>query len=183
MDDDAISRPDPKAAPELPAQHLRPVPAGDPAGAAQRKHRPGPRTPKGKKRVSRNAVSHGIFASDPVIPGLERIEDWEAHKAGILKSLAPVGYLQTQLAERMAESSWRLKRVGRYERTEFIRANKGHEDFRLPALPELDKIMRYEAHLSRQYYQAKHELEALQKESRGEATPLARLDVQGLAEQ
>ena len=40
--------------------------------------------------------------------------------------------------------------------------------------------MRYEGHLSRQLYQAKHELEVLQKQRRGEATPLARLDVQGL---
>ncbi|HET9925337.1 MAG TPA: hypothetical protein VFS98_14580 [Methylomirabilota bacterium] len=42
--------------------------------------------------------------------------------------------------------------------------------------------MRYEAHLSRQLYQAKHEHEALQQQRRSEATPLARLDVQGVPE-
>ena len=42
--------------------------------------------------------------------------------------------------------------------------------------------MRYEGHLSRQLYQAKHELEVLQKQRRGEPTPLARVDVQGATE-
>jgi hypothetical protein len=60
---------------------------------------------------------------------------------------------------------------------------QGHEDFRLPVGNELDKIMRYEAHLSRQLDQAKHELEVLQKQRRGEATPLVRLNVQGAPEQ
>jgi hypothetical protein len=60
---------------------------------------------------------------------------------------------------------------------------QGHEAFRLPVGNELDKIMRYEAQLSRQLYQGKHEVEDLQKQRRGEATPLARLDVQGALEQ
>jgi hypothetical protein len=38
----------------------------------------------------------------------------------------------------------------------------------------------YEGHLSRQLYQAKHELEVLQKQRRGER--LARVDVQGATE-
>ena len=48
----------------------------------------------------------------------------------------------------------------------------------LPAEEDLQKIARYEAHLSRQMYQALHELEALQKRRTGGAAPLARVDVQ-----
>lgn len=33
--------------------------------------------------------------------------------------------------------------------------------------------MRYESHLSRQLYKAKHEFEALQKQRPGETTPIA----------
>jgi hypothetical protein len=44
----------------------------------------------------------------------------------------------------------------------------------------LDKIARYEAHLSRGLHQAMHELETLQTKRSGGAAPLARLDVQGL---
>jgi selenocysteine lyase/cysteine desulfurase len=51
----------------------------------------------------------------------------------------------------------------------------------LPDEKTLEKISRYEAHLSRQLYHALHELENLQKHRiTGEGTPLARLDVQGV---
>ena len=53
----------------------------------------------------------------------------------------------------------------------------------LPDDKTLEKIGRYEAHLSRQFYQALHELENLQKHrTSGEGVPLLRLDVQGLSE-
>ena len=48
----------------------------------------------------------------------------------------------------------------------------------LPDRGDLEKIARYGAHLSRQMYQALHELEALQARRGGKAAPLARLDVQ-----
>jgi hypothetical protein len=50
----------------------------------------------------------------------------------------------------------------------------------LPDDKTLEKISRYEAHLSRQLYHALHELENLQKyRTTGKGVPLARLDVQG----
>src|SRR5215218_6148740 len=48
----------------------------------------------------------------------------------------------------------------------------------LPDQADLQTVSRYEAHLSRQMYQALHELEALQTRRGGKAAPLARLDVQ-----
>jgi hypothetical protein len=50
----------------------------------------------------------------------------------------------------------------------------------LPDDETLQKIARYEAHLSRQLYHALHELEALQSRRLGGNAPLARLDVQGI---
>jgi hypothetical protein len=53
----------------------------------------------------------------------------------------------------------------------------------LPEDKTLEKISRYEAHLSRQFYHALHELENLQKHrTTGEGVPLARLDPQVLSE-
>jgi hypothetical protein len=50
----------------------------------------------------------------------------------------------------------------------------------LPDEKTLEKISRYEAHLSRQLYHALHELENLQKHRiTGEGVPLVRMDVQG----
>ena len=75
----------------------------------------GPRTQAGKAASSRNAVKHGIFAITPVLPGLENEEAWDDHRAGIFKSLAPVGSLEELLTLRIAIQSWRLWRVVRYE--------------------------------------------------------------------
>ncbi len=75
----------------------------------------GPRSGAGKAVSACNAVRHGVFARVPVIPGVERAEEWEAHRAGILASLRPVGFLEARLAERAAELLWRLGRVARYE--------------------------------------------------------------------
>jgi hypothetical protein len=178
---ESIGSPDPHAQPVPAAEPLRSVPGNKPA-ASPRKKRPGPKTPRGKARLRHNATRFGIHSSDPVIPGLERLEEWRGHRAGVIASLAPVGYLETQLAARIALILWRLNRIIVYEQAEYARANEGREAFLLPQGNELDKIMRYEAHLTRQWVQANHQLEVLQKQRRGEATPLARLDVHGVAE-
>ena len=47
----------------------------------------------------------------------------------------------------------------------------------LPDDHTLAKIMRYEAHLHRQYIQTLHELEAIQLRRQGGQSPLARLDI------
>jgi hypothetical protein len=289
----------------------------------------GPNTQAGKEVARWNATRHGIRSPAPVVPGLEKVEDWEEHRDGVLESLSPEGHLELVLAERVAVLSWRLHRVTRYEqetialsqekieedllkeRQSFSRSTSepaplqdvrmhhevaskihrllkrlpalqgkkrlssedagsvllevwdqvdeevGPEKLEIPGIPQaldpellleydfpwtvslvregvsvlaqfagetpeellevakeearrkairaksradevewglrdmsrerllpdentLEKITRYEAHLSRQLYQALHELEALQTKRSGGATPLARLDVQGL---
>ena len=47
---------------------------------------------------------------------MEKAEDWEDHRDGVLESLSPEGHLELVLAERVALLSWRLHRVTRYER-------------------------------------------------------------------
>jgi hypothetical protein len=289
----------------------------------------GPKTQAGKEVARWNSTRHGIRSPAPVIPGLEKAEDWEDHRDGVLESLSPEGHLELVLAERAALLSWRLHRVTRYEREtialsqekveedlmerqssnplspdamhpqdvrmDFEDAKKTHrllknlsklpgdkhlsteeacfvlkavwngvdddaglEELEIPGIPDalddpnllfeydvswtvslvregisvlaraageapedllesaaegarlevavtkreaqrverdlknlsrerllpddkaLDKIARYEAHLSRGLYQAMHELEALQTKRSGGAAPLARIDVQGL---
>ena len=75
----------------------------------------GPATPDGKAVVRWNATRHGISSPKPVVPGMEKKEDWESHLEGIMENLAPVGHLEVTLAERIALLSWRLHRVTRYE--------------------------------------------------------------------
>jgi hypothetical protein len=75
----------------------------------------GPKTAQGKAVVRWNATRHGISSPKPVVPGLEKQEDWEEHRSGILENLSPVGHLEVTLAERVALLSWRLHRVTCYE--------------------------------------------------------------------
>jgi hypothetical protein len=75
----------------------------------------GPATQEGKEVVRWNATRHGIRSPAPVVLGVERKEDWEEHRDGILESLQPEGHLEFVLTERAALLSWRLHRVIRYE--------------------------------------------------------------------
>jgi hypothetical protein len=74
----------------------------------------GPRTDTGKALARMNALAHGLRSAAPVVPG-ERPEDWEAFRDGISATLAPVGALETELADRVASLTWRLRRVAAYE--------------------------------------------------------------------
>jgi hypothetical protein len=77
-----------------------------------------------------NAATHGLTAETPVIPGVERQEDWDAFRASLVEQLLPVGALELELAERIASLLWRLRRPARYER-EYIAASieRVPEDF------------------------------------------------------
>ena len=75
----------------------------------------GPATEDGKAVARWNSTRHGISSPAPVIPGLERAEDWTQHREGILESLSPAGALEENLAERVALMLWRLRRVTRFE--------------------------------------------------------------------
>jgi hypothetical protein len=75
----------------------------------------GPSTREGKEIARCNATRHGIRSPAPVVPGVEKAEEWEEHRDGVLDSLSPVGHLEFVLAERVALLSWRLHRVIRYE--------------------------------------------------------------------
>src|SRR5687767_1207806 len=97
-------------------------------------HSTGPQTAEGKAVVARNATTHGIFAAVPVVPR-EDPAAWEAHRAGVVASLAPAGLLEVNLAERAALLLWRLQRLARYE-AETVAA--AMEDAEVPALPPED---------------------------------------------
>jgi hypothetical protein len=75
----------------------------------------GPATQEGKEVVRWNATRHGIRSPAPVVPGVEKVGDWEEYRDGMLESLQPDGHLEVVLAERVALLSWRLHRVTRYE--------------------------------------------------------------------
>jgi hypothetical protein len=90
-------------------------------------HSTGPKSPGGKARSSRNAVRHGLRSELPVLPG-EQAGDWHRHREGVLRSLAPVGTLEQELAERVALCLWRLRRVAAFETATATALIEGVED-------------------------------------------------------
>jgi hypothetical protein len=77
--------------------------------------KPGPKTESAKAAVRLNAASHGMSSVSPVIPGLEREEDWLDFRAALLADLAPEGPLELKLAELAISALWRFRRVELYE--------------------------------------------------------------------
>ena len=74
----------------------------------------GPRSAEGKAKVAKNAVKHGVFASQTLIKGENR-EDFELLREQLLGELAPAGAVENMLAERIVSLSWRLKRIERIQ--------------------------------------------------------------------
>ena len=74
----------------------------------------GPRTESGKSTVARNALKHGLMSHQPVISG-ENPSDFDDHRDQMLADLSPIGPMETLLADRVIDLSWRLKRANRLQ--------------------------------------------------------------------
>lgn len=157
----------------------RDVGLGSEAERPARPHRRGPKTAAGKARVGLNALTHGIASARVVVPG-ESASEWEGSRQAMMEALAPAGPVELALAERVTTVLWRLRRVTAYETAAIgERQHLATASGRLLPHPlDLDKIIRYEAHLNRQLYQALHQLEAMRAARQGQSTPLLRVDVQ-----
>jgi len=78
----------------------------------------GPKTASGKKAAARNAMEHGLLASEIVIDGgagQEHPAEFAALLQGLRDDFSPRGTLEEMLVERVAVSYWRLRRALRCE--------------------------------------------------------------------
>ncbi len=74
----------------------------------------GPRTPQGKADASQNSLKHGMTANQIVIKSEDQA-DFDFHRAQILDELAPSTPIEAMLADRIASTSWRLKRAENFQ--------------------------------------------------------------------
>jgi hypothetical protein len=70
----------------------------------------GPVTAEGKAAVAQNALKHGLFAVQDVVP-TENQAEFDSMREQMLADLAPVGAMETLLAQRAFSLAWRLKRA------------------------------------------------------------------------
>ena len=74
----------------------------------------GPRTEAGKDRSRRNALKHGVLASDVLIKsgtGAEDAHRFETLLGELFDDLEPVGTFEEMLVEKIAVCWWRQKRA------------------------------------------------------------------------
>lgn len=70
----------------------------------------GPKSVEGKKRISSNAITHGLTAKKHLIIG-ESEEEFENFKSGLLEELNPDTALLEETAFQLLSLAWRLRRV------------------------------------------------------------------------
>jgi len=125
------------------------------------------------------------------VPGLPDSDSWEGYEgwtAGLVRAvIEAVAQATDEEPEELLEAARRD--AGFKVEPAKLEAEKVERDLRkmarerlLPDEKTLEKVARYEAHLSRLFHKTLHELEALQTRRSGGVAPLARLDMDGLAE-
>ncbi len=81
----------------------------------------GPKTARGKRNVSRNAIQHGFLAREVVITagdGEKSLEQFHALVEQLGKCYKPVGVIEETLVQTIATTLWRKARVIRAENGE-----------------------------------------------------------------
>jgi hypothetical protein len=137
-------------------------------------------------RVAEGEVEPEDLLDEISIPGVpdsaeerEGFDGWSAGavRAGVEAIASATDEDPEELLE-VATDSARRDIIGKEQATEQVQRDLERMS-RERLEKTLEKVARYEAHLSRGLYKALHELEALQVRRAGGAAPLARLDVNG----
>jgi hypothetical protein len=145
-------------------------------------HSRGPITPEGKRRVSLNALRHGLTGHTVVLPS-EDLAAYQKHCGEFHTELKPQGLIESKCVQTIADTYWRLDRIRAMENSLFGLAVSSEEDpeaetssdpllhsalAQAKALEHhsdlLTRLSLYEHRLNRTLEKAKAELKQLQKE-------------------
>src|SRR6185437_2922070 len=85
----------------------------------------GPRTPEGLAKSSLNAVKTALTGRTVLLPS-DDLAEYERHLAAYAEEFAPVGLLETNLVQSIADTDWRLRRTPALESALFA---KGRIEF------------------------------------------------------
>jgi hypothetical protein len=100
----------------------------------------GPRTEPGKRRSSFNGFKHGL-CSKVHIATPQETEAFQAHCAAYREELAPVGVIESDLVQLIAEDRWRLKRAHAIENSIFAGGIHLHSAEHDTGRPEVDDAL------------------------------------------
>ncbi|HEY6342190.1 MAG TPA: hypothetical protein VIY49_11915 [Bryobacteraceae bacterium] len=171
-------------------------------------HSRGPVTSEGKRRVSLNALRHGLTGHTVVLPS-EDLAAYQKHCGQFHTELKPQGLIESRCVQTIADTYWRLDRIRAmenslfglavYERTgeAVVRDSEEDQEREISSDPLIDsalaqakslerhsdlltRLSLYEHRLNRTLEKAKAELKQLQKE-RVEAREKALIDAGEIA--
>jgi hypothetical protein len=139
---------------------------------ANAQHSTGPKSAEGKQRSSLNALRHGLTGQIVVMPG-EDLAAYQQHVKSFTDDLHPVGAIETNLVQSLADCSWRMNRVAVFENNVQAYAIPNGDD-PIPgglsvgtALESMSKTLSnlslYTQRLSRQFERTVNQLRDLQK--------------------
>jgi hypothetical protein len=132
----------------------------------------GPKTPDGKARSAQNALKHGFRAQKYMVLPQENAAEFKALEAALMEELAPVGALQTVLAQRVVAATWRLARAERLEADLFEEEQLPGRSLGLALIREcngaraFDTLLRYRGGSLAELWRALRLLKALQADAR-----------------
>jgi hypothetical protein len=154
------------------------------ANRANAKKSTGPKTPEGKTRSALNATRHGILSQVIHLPE-EEMNSYNEFTERYVNSLAPVGGVETELANACADLQFRLHRLAAAEHNLFAighdeqgeRWNTGHpeshaaltmaETLRCSPNP-LALLTLYESRLNRRFLQTLKQLRDIQADRKAQ---------------
>ncbi len=91
------------------------------ANTENAQHSTGPITAAGKQISKLNSFKHGLSGHTIVLPS-EDMNLYEDFRTGLIEALAPLGAHEQQLAQRIADTNWRLNRIPAHEANLFALA-------------------------------------------------------------
>jgi hypothetical protein len=151
------------------------------------KHAHGPTSPGGKHRSSQNALRHGLTGRVVVLP-TEDMEAYQKFSKELVDSLHPETPMETQFAQSIADTQWRLNRartiedgmlaMGNFEAAGNFTADSPDIHAALTAAKvfrenskDFVNLSLYEQRLSRAQKEAFRQLRELQAERKAAAPP------------
>ncbi len=100
----------------------------------------GPKTPEGKRRSSLNARRHSLTGKIHIATP-EESQAFDQHCKAYHAELSPVGILESDLAQEIAEDRWRLKRARSLENSIFAQGHHDHADSSNSGHPQVDAAL------------------------------------------
>ena len=146
------------------------------ANRANAKLSTGPKTPEGKVKSSKNAITHGIFAKQHLAGATpEMIEEMATLAAGIWEHYEPVGLIEELLAQKIVVEVSRRGRIMAMEQQELGRTNAFFA-------AGVDRVLRYSTSADRALFRAIQELERVQTARKAAQTSVESPDAESTEE-